>query len=412
MNKLNMLRNLSKMNKEKRDENVASDNMKDEIYKRGIGNVLKLSNFLKNKKDNATANPLPARKMSPTSMVKESIKNYIKSNPTVKKYNDIYSEEEANNDIPFNENNTENIMHEYEAKIKEQNATKKNFYKNLNEENFKKINEEGIEEEKAENEDLREDYLEARIGEGNISEIRNVSNRKDLEFIEDLNKDVLSDSFETDKAKPIINKVGVSNGNGYRAQSAAVKDRIQITGGDKKIKEIESKKNSEVVSPGKQIVKVKVNLINETEVLNNEEIVNHLKSPKNSNNINLNNIKTDLHIMLQNSINNIENFERKVNKKLDYLENRIETNSKWISKAITKQAETHKAKLKSTEDEIKKVTEERVYKDTVEKVKKEIENSTKREKEPPILNIWKNVLKDVENSNLNTAFTRILETGI
>ncbi len=91
MNKFNMLRNLSKMNKLKEDPDTPSqtnhpvpveerrrsyspDIMKEEIYKKGISNVLKGSSF----KNRDSSHQLRERKVSPQNIVKESIKNYIK----------------------------------------------------------------------------------------------------------------------------------------------------------------------------------------------------------------------------------------------------------------------------------------------------------------------------------------------
>jgi hypothetical protein len=413
MNKLNMLRNLSKINKEKRAEDnpnvVLSDNMKDEIYKRGIGNVLKLSNFLKNRKENnSPVIPQPSRKMSPTSMVKESIKHYIKNNNTnLQKYNEnMYSDEEGGLHVPqpIDVNNTENMMKEYAEKIKEQNATKKNFYKihhnnNFNEDN--KINEVAIEEEKFE---CEEPVVIPGMGEGNISEIKNVSNRHIMDI--DMNKDILSDSFEVERP-PKYNK---TNNNGGRPLSGKKVSKDSIQSIDKKIiNEIESKKTASqqvVLTEPKQTNNDsnKLNYVNELRPISAKKQVIEQKN-------HLNIAKKDIEGFFNNAFSGLDGFEKKINRKLDHLEKRISNNNKCVTSLIEKQFQTFQFNMKNIEAEVRKVTEERVYKDTVEKMKKEFENSAKRDKEPAIVTTWKNVLKDIENNNLNTAYARILETG-
>jgi hypothetical protein len=384
VNKLNMLRNLSKLNKEKNDGIVVgNDNLqKDEIYKRGIGNVLKLSNFLKNKKENAIANPLPPRRMSPTSMVKESIKNYIRNNNAMGIPQPELYEEEAILEV----NNTENLMKEYADKLKEQNATKQNFYKNYAQaEENKKISE-------------IEEYIEPQIGEGNISEIKNNSNRHVIDVGD---KDILSDSFETEKPKikPIVNRPN----SGIKAN----KEVIQVV--DKKAQnEVESKKAASEAAKQDCVIK----LTNDKRQDMGSNTHNGGNGPLKPN-VDLLSIKKDLQVMLFNTMNTIDTFETRVTKKLDYLDKRINNSSKTIAKAVEVQRATHKDTIKAVEVEIKRTTEERFYKDTVEKLKKEMELSAKKESnnEPPIIRTWKHVLKDIENSNLNTAYTRILETG-
>jgi len=102
MNKLNMLRNLSKINKEKNDVYVS----KDDIYKRGIGNVLKLSNFMKKRATSSSRD----RKTSPNNIIKESIKSYVTNFPKVNSSND------------YNDFNMDDLVLDH-------NLTKKNFKK-------------------------------------------------------------------------------------------------------------------------------------------------------------------------------------------------------------------------------------------------------------------------------------------
>jgi len=91
MNKFNMLRNLSKINKfkddtmyvntnntnneEKKRSNYSPENIKEEVYKKGMKNVIQTTNFLKNRE---SSHQFKDRKVSPQNIVKESIKSYIK----------------------------------------------------------------------------------------------------------------------------------------------------------------------------------------------------------------------------------------------------------------------------------------------------------------------------------------------
>jgi hypothetical protein len=126
MNKLNMLRNLSKLNKEK----------KDDVYKKGIGSSLRTSKFMN---DRVRASSTRERKMSPNNAVKESIKNYISNMPKTTYSND------------YNELNIDDLDFDHH------NLSKKNFNKN------------------EEIKDLIDD---------NISEIRNIDEANTIEEVE------------------------------------------------------------------------------------------------------------------------------------------------------------------------------------------------------------------------------------
>ena len=86
MNKLNILRNLSKLNKhENKRISYSPGIIKEEICKKGIGNVLKISNLLKNfQKEKLTINPNRSKsnpksfKISPPkNKLIESVENYL-----------------------------------------------------------------------------------------------------------------------------------------------------------------------------------------------------------------------------------------------------------------------------------------------------------------------------------------------
>ena len=121
MNKLNILRNLSKLNKhENKRISYSPGIIKEEICKKGIGNVLKISNLLKNfQKEKLTINPNRSKsnpksfKISPPkNKLIESVENYLKNSKS------------------GNLENSKNLL-VYKGKL-----TDINFYKNKNEKNF------------------------------------------------------------------------------------------------------------------------------------------------------------------------------------------------------------------------------------------------------------------------------------
>ena len=93
MNKFNYLRNLAKMakieNKKVDYDSELPEKMREEVYKKGIGNILKLSNFLKYKnnisKDNLL-NRSGSSKKKQKNRIKNEINDYLKYNEQVKKY--------------------------------------------------------------------------------------------------------------------------------------------------------------------------------------------------------------------------------------------------------------------------------------------------------------------------------------
>ena len=93
MNQFNFLRNLAKMakieNKKVDYDTELPEKMREEVYKKGIGNILKLSNFLKYKnnisKDNLL-NRSGSRKKKQKNRIKNEINDYLKYNEQVKKY--------------------------------------------------------------------------------------------------------------------------------------------------------------------------------------------------------------------------------------------------------------------------------------------------------------------------------------
>ena len=107
MDKFNFLRNLAKMakieNKKVDYDTELPEKMREEVYKKGIGNILKLSNFLKYKNNNKnniskenSLNRSGSSKRKQNNRIKNEINDYLKYNEQVKKY------DSGNNNIHIN----------------------------------------------------------------------------------------------------------------------------------------------------------------------------------------------------------------------------------------------------------------------------------------------------------------------
>ena len=132
MDKFNFLRNLAKMAKienQKIDyDSELPEKMKEEVYKKGISNVLNLSKFLKFKTQNTTFNKRDDL-ASPTKhkkKVQSEVEDYLKFSKQVKKYDaykKIQNQREKNYDneniLYANENTGNNIIKEEENNFDE-----------------------------------------------------------------------------------------------------------------------------------------------------------------------------------------------------------------------------------------------------------------------------------------------------
>ena len=107
MDKFNFLRNLAKMakieNKKVDYDTELPEKMREEVYKKGIGNILKLSNFLKYKNNNKnniskdnSLNRSGSSKKKQKNRIKNEINDYLKYSEQVKKY------DSGNNNILIN----------------------------------------------------------------------------------------------------------------------------------------------------------------------------------------------------------------------------------------------------------------------------------------------------------------------
>lgn len=310
MDRLTMLRNLSKMNKNEERKidndpyNYLKENLKDEIYKKGIGNVLKLSNFLKNKNDQnhihemknsgGMKNYNKSRKnLSPSNLVKEEIKDYLRRSQQVKKYNSIDA----------------NLVGVDEEEPKNQ----------LNEKNYDKINNQG--------------------------EVDNL--------------DELDEGMVEEKQENNLN-VNLYTNNTVKSKNRGIDLNLQI-------------------------------------------------------------LKNNLESLITNNLSQLYyEFENKANKLLDKLDIKIKNSNKKINELKNKLEKKHisnnkndntSKKLKAQEESYDKDrVEENYNKVTMTNLKNEIGKYLNKESEPPIIKIWKQTLKEVENTNYANAYANILNS--
>jgi hypothetical protein len=350
MDKLNLLRNLSKMNKNnsfsnlkaseinKRDSDpytVLTENFKEEIYKKGIGNVLKLSNFIKNK-NNQDLRPSSSlsnlnrnkKSLSPAKQVKEDINNYLK-----RSYKD---EEKLIRDEP------EDIRETGDFNMNTKNPKNKviNLEKNEENKNHNLINDETYQEQ----EDIQ----------------------------------VYHDSQEK-------NIIPINNNNYY----------------------INRKKEN----------------INYNSSLSNKDDYNNENQKLN---LNFFEFKNSINCLFSNTYKKLDFYENRIVKKLDILDNKINTNFDKINELKNKIRQNNQNSIKGknninpinncsqsppkylSEHNKKISAEEMIHKEMIANLKKQIDRSMSKEKDPPIIKTWKNVMKEVESKNYNNAFNHIL----
>lgn len=336
MNKLNVLRNLSKLNKldsnnnsnkmntdeddffkqrrnnnrnineffkfdeikEKNNFKKSADNFKEETYKKGIGNVLKLSNLLKNfQKENknnilndlrSKSNPRAANKISPPkNKLLESVANYLRISKSGEKNNNenfIENKNRHNNDFDLNKNR------KYEKGfITDQNWYKKdkspelNKQLNLSEEEL--LDYQFLSDGEFHEKNNYENFVFENEAEKNIENYENTKkqNKNNEETnLRPISKNKFND-FDYEKQKEVREKVGNENKDNKNFQS-------------------------------NNVVNVNKNLLA---------------------------MKADINYLFFSFMHNLENFSNSMNTKLNYIESKIKKNKK-IVKRLVKEKKSHK----------------------------------------------------------------------
>ena len=301
MDKLNFLRNLAKRAKienQKIDyDSQLPEKMKEEVYKKGISNILNFSKFLKHRmltKESAEFKKediSPNKKKSKKNKMKNEIKDYLKHSKQVKKYDSIKKMEHDNiiskdkdniNNINDINNNNNNIIKEEE--------NESNF--NINENN--NINIDNNEN----NNNINNNFIEENPIQGqNKNPIENNNNN----YMEENNN----------------NQEEINQDDNNQNQIENENENVNFNENDI---EQNNKSNNDI------------NIINNNEQQNNNLNNSQISDTKNSNdnnhineeNNNINNIKNNL----QNIFNDIiyksfDEFEKNITIKINQMNNRI-----------------------------------------------------------------------------------------
>lgn len=351
MDRLNLLRNLSKINKNNSYTNlnigeinkknsdpytILTENFKEEIYKKGIGNVMKLSNFIKNKNNqdfrpsSSLSNLYRSKKtLTPVKQVKEDINNYLKRSQK--------EEEKMSIDDPHEIQETGDFYN------------KQHISKNLKNKVYLKKDE----------------------------EIKNSILINDETYQEQVDSDNIHEIHDSqEKILTAFNK------NDYDIYTK--KDYKINNSSPSKIQELSHGNTNPQLNFGSK---------------------------------NIQDLKNSINSLFSNSHKKLEFYENRIVKKLDILENKINTNFDKINefKNIIRQNSSKNKKYiispKNLAEQSKKIsTEESMHKEMIDNLKKQIDKSISKEKDPPIIQTWKNVMKEVESKNFNSAFNYILNS--
>ena len=178
MDKLNFLRNLAKRAKienQKIDyDSQLPEKMKEEVYKKGISNILNLSKFLKHKLLNKEGDELKKEDISPHKKNKKNnlqneIKDYLRHSKQVKKYDSI-QKMQRDNIISKN-------LQKFKKKIKNDNDNDNIINEEINEDNFNLNEKENINQNELENNNIND-----------LNDINDSQNENTEQFINDENQ--------------------------------------------------------------------------------------------------------------------------------------------------------------------------------------------------------------------------------
>ena len=416
MDKLNFLRNLAKRAKienQKIDyDSQLPEKMKEEVYKKGISNILNFSRFLKNRLQTKESNELKEKEISPRKKSKskskskknkfqKEIKDYLKNSKQVKKYDSIKKMEHDN--IISKDKDNNNIIPEVN-----ENSNNNNLSKQGNEENNNNINNNFIEEERfqGQNNAINENIEE---NANNMNYNENEENKNQEEIIQENEEQV---DNENNKENEIYNNNENDNENNILNQ-------------------------------------------NNNNINNNIGNNSHISDTKNSNLNNINNINdNNMKNNLQNLFNDIilksfEDFEKNINIKINQMNNRIndialkisDYQSNQINNSINDISKNKKAgyynysqssykpqaiiennnsfyinskkmRLNSIKDSKTNsiYTEEPDYyiNNTMNKREKEKDNSSI---DSEVTKTWKDTLKLIEKGNINEGYLKLINSG-
>ena len=315
MDKLNFLRNLAKMAKienNKVDYNTElPETMKEQVYKKGIGNVLQFSNFL-SKVNNKSENNI--MRNSAKRNQKIEINDYIKNSKQVKRYNANLNEE--------NKLNINNLNYQDDnINIDEKMQNKYNI-------NIHKFN----------------DY------DNQLYDEKLIKNEKLLDQISQENQKSKKENSIPEKnyyrkLSPIRNNIIDNSENIYEQNNNNLL--------------IENEYNNENIFKNKKPIK---NINN----INNLNQINNMEDSSND----LDNLKQKLNNMLYNQIiKKVDDFEKNINSRLDEMSNRV--NDLYLK---LENYDSNKI-LKDKNGVSYKIINNKLYKEVINDIKKEINNN-------------------------------------
>ena len=210
MDKLNFLRNLAKRAKienQKIDyDSQLPEKMKEEVYKKGISNILNFSKFLKNRLQTKESAEFKNEEVSPNkrkikkNKMKNEIRDYLKHSKQVKKYDSIKKMEHDNiisKDKSYNinnmnnnnniENDNNNIENDNNNIIKEENESNYNANENNNEMNINNENNNNVNNNFVEEIPIQGQNFENKVNEENTNMNYNELNNNQEEISQEEN---------------------------------------------------------------------------------------------------------------------------------------------------------------------------------------------------------------------------------
>ena len=317
MDKLNFLRNLAKRAKienQKIDyDSQLPEKMKEEVYKKGISNILNFSKFLKNRLQTKESAEFKNEEVSPNkrkikkNKMKNEIRDYLKHSKQVKKYDSIKKMEHDNiisKDKSYNinnmnnnnniENDNNNIENDNNNIIKEENESNYNANENNNEININNENNNNINNNFVEEIPIQGQNFENKVNEENTNMNYNELNNNQEEISQEENNNQ--------------NQIEKENENENDIEQNNQEDNINNS-----INNIQENKNMK----NSQISDTKNSYINKSKNEANENTIN-IKN-------NLQNIFNDL------IYKSFDEFEKNITIKLNQINNRINDISLKIS---------------------------------------------------------------------------------
>ena len=433
MDKLNFLRNLAKRAKienQKIDyDSQLPEKMKEEVYKKGISNILNFSKFLKNRLQTKESAEFKKEEVSPNkrkvkkNKMKNEIRDYLKHSKQVKKYDSIKKMEHDNiisKDKNYNiiNNNINNIENDNNNIIKEENESnynindKNNEINNNNENNNNSnininnnVNNNFVEEipiqgqnygNKENNENANMDYNENNNNQEEISQEDN--NNKENQIENEQENDIEQNNQE-DKINSSINNI----------QDNKNINNSQIS--DTKNSKVNKNINEENEGNEQNIINIKNNLekiFNDVIYKSFDEFEKNITDKLNQMNNHINEIALKISDYQSNQLNTKEGEYSKNKKFVDINRSQSSYQQQSITENNSFYINNRKMKLNSLKETKNNSinTEEQDFFINNNLNKRE---STSIDSE--VTKTWKETLQLIERGNINEGFLKLINSG-